>query len=72
MNQNRYIDVAINNPDKTSKLLLSHSNFSFTMNLGSFKNAFYESETILLLIYDKGEIRIEISLEEISSTIKQS
>lgn len=69
MVQNRYIDVEIKNTDRTSTINFTQFNFSFSMNMGGFINACYEAENILLLIFDKGEIRIEISLEELTSNI---
>jgi hypothetical protein len=65
MTQDRHIDVIIADPEKTANINFSQSLYSFSMNLGSFHQVLYEAEKILVLIFDRGEIRIELSLEEI-------
>ena len=65
MTQDRHIDVTVADPERTATINLSQSFYSFTINLGNFQQALYEGENILALMFDKGEVRIEVSLEEI-------
>jgi len=59
------IDVVIRDVDKTATIDFSHANFSFSMNLGSLLKIFIEDDQILFLQFEKGDIRIEISLDEL-------
>ena len=65
MATDRFIDIFITDLEKNVKINFSQSSFSFTMNVGCLKKASFEDNTVLLLKFDKGEVRIEISLHEI-------
>ncbi len=65
MSEDRHIDVTITDPDRTVKINLSQSFYSFTANIGTFLQVVYEEENVLVLVFSKGEIRIELTLEEL-------
>ena len=65
MVDDRFIDVIITELDENVTIALTQSRFSFTMNFGNFLKASFEEGNVLVLLFDKGEIRIEISLSEI-------
>lgn len=65
MAHDRHIDVTITDPNGTVSINLSQSFYSFTANLGNFQRILYEGDNVLVLIFSKGEIRIELTLDDI-------
>ena len=61
MTQDRHIDIKIADPERTASFNYSQSLYSFTTNLGKFKQVLYEEENVLVLSFDRGEVRLEIS-----------
>lgn len=69
MKKDRFIDIKIKDIEKTGTIEISESNYSFSMNMGKLLKVLMEEEFLLLFQFDKGEIRIETSLEELFSTM---
>ena len=72
MEKERYIDVKIQDVEKNATIEFFQTNFSFSMNVGKLNNITTEDENILLFQFDKGEIRIELSLNEFYTVLNYS
>ena len=66
MKKDRYIDISVRDVEKTAIIEISHSNYVFSMNVGDLLNIIVEDDHLLLFQFDKGEIRIEVSLKELN------
>ena len=69
MKKDRYIDISVRDVDKTAIIEISHSNYVFSMNVGDLLNIIVEDDHLLLFQFDKGEIRIEVSLKELNTAL---
>ena len=65
MKKDRCIDIVVRDVDKTATIEISQSNYSFSLNVGKLLKVSVEDEQLLLLQFEKGELRIEVSLEEL-------
>jgi hypothetical protein len=65
MKNDIFIDVSVRHVDNAVSIEFSQNNFSFSMNVGRLLKVIVEDKNLLLLQFEKGDIRIEISLEEL-------
>lgn len=71
MYNERFIDIKVRDVERTATIEFFQADFSISMNVGRLINITLEEENLLLFQFEKGEIRFELSIEELNNYLKR-